>query len=193
MILAVTGSIGAGKSSVFMSVAVALKSMGYSTAGLISARLARNGERSGYELLNLTDGATEPLATLDKPPADQEHLFLPLCHLFFHKSALASGNDAIFRGLQEDCLIIDEVGHWELSGGGWAEHLALLRHRHKPVILGMRLGIADELKKLYGIDPAITVHLDSPAMGNTAQNLVNLVTGLLGRSEPGRHADAATP
>lgn len=175
-IIAVTGSIGAGKSTLLMGLAANLKGMGIATAGLISARLSRHGERSGYELLNLTRGNVEPLATLTPPSPGEEHLFLPLCHLFFYRQALRAGNDAIRDGLDADCLIVDEIGHWELSGGGWAEHLHLLQKRSGPTILGMRIGIAQDLERLYGICLAHTVRLNLSGKEAAMSDLLKFVT-----------------
>jgi Predicted nucleotide kinase len=187
-IIAVTGSIGAGKSTLLIGLAATLKGMGIATAGLISARLSRHGERSGYELLNLTCGNVEPLATLTPPEPGTEHLFLPLCHLFFYRQALHAGNDAIRDGLGADCLIVDEIGHWELSGGGWADHLHLLQERKGPTILGMRIGIAQDLERLYGIRLAHTVRLNLSGKETAMKELLEFVT--LGRKLPSGASEA---
>mgnify|MGYP003623255172 FL=1 len=176
MIAAVTGSIGAGKSTLLMSLAAALKRTGISVGGLISARISRHGERSGYELLNLTEGSVDPLATLEKPAPEAEKNFHPLCHLYFSRQELKAGNDAILNGLRADCLIVDEIGHWELSGGGWADHLHLLQNRQKPTILGMRIGVAQDLERLYGVKLVHTVRLNLSGREAAMQWLLAFVT-----------------
>lgn len=179
MIIGVTGSKGAGKSTLLTSLAAAFKGRGLSVGGIISARLCRNGQRCGYELLNLTEGSAQPLATLDPPPGEDMPRFLQLCHFYFYRNALLAGNEAIRLGLASDCLIIDEIGNWELSGGGWADHLHLLKNRANPTILGMRIGVAQDLYVRYGIELRQHIRVELHDRNTVFQNLMDDVTACL--------------
>ena len=149
MFLGLTGPIGAGKSTALIRVAATLKARGHGLGGVISERMCRDGERSGYRLLNLTRNDTQILATLDTP-ADRDDYEAFFC-FHFSKSALRNGNRAIREGITRDVLIIDEIGLWELSGGGWGESLPLVAQRKGPVVLGLREGVAPELERMHGI------------------------------------------
>ena len=160
MIVGITGSKGAGKSSLLMGITAALKARGRTVGGIISARQSRNGESSGYELLNLTKGEVELLATIDEPSPESAADYLQLCHFYFSRQALRAGNDAILQGMKADCLIIDEIGFWEMSSGGWAEHLHRLKDRRKPILLGLRIGVAQDLFFRYGVELTRHIRLD---------------------------------
>ena len=157
MIVGITGPKGAGKSTLLMGITAALKARGLTVGGIISTRQNRNGERCGYELLNLTRGEVELLATFDEPSPENAADYLQLCQFYFSRQALRVGNEAILQGMEADCLIIDEIGFWEMSNGGWADHLHLLKDRRKPILLGLRIGVAQDLFFRYGIE--LTRHI----------------------------------
>jgi len=152
MIFAVTGPIGAGKTTALTRLNAEIRQRGHSTGGVLTARVPQSGTRIGYDLMDLTRGEMQPLAmSREWLTPERERECVPFFNFRFFKKALRDGNQAIASGMDAGVLFIDEVGLWELSGGGWAESLSLLPRRAGPVILGLREGIASELEQTRGI------------------------------------------
>ena len=150
MIAAITGPIGAGKSTVLIRLRAALQERGRTCGGVITQRLYENNERIGYSLLCADGGLVRPLMLkADRITPDQEKDCLPFFCFRFFRQALAQGNAAIRAGLGADVLFIDEIGLWELDGGGWAQSLPLLHDRAGTAVLGLRSGIADALQERF--------------------------------------------
>ncbi|WAW10126.1 hypothetical protein NB640_00175 [Oxalobacter vibrioformis] len=143
MIIVVTGPRGAGKSLVLEKVAESLRSRAISLGGVISRGLVEDGKRLGYELVCLADNRVLPLANAAKragnTPGDNR---VNYGAYDFCAEALRIGNQAVFDGMGRDCLFVDEIGRWELEGGGWSRYLGMLRERQGPALLAIRQDMA---------------------------------------------------
>lgn len=152
MIIAVTGAIGAGKSTALARLNLLLRARGLSTGGIISLRRENGDNRLGYDLWVLDNNDKQPLATrADLLGPEEEADCVPFFCFRFHKRALQDGEAAVMEGLGADVLFLDEVGLWELEGGGWSKCLRLLPRRAWAAILGLREGIEPDLQQRFGI------------------------------------------
>lgn len=118
MDIIITGSIGVGKTSLCAKVAELLKEKGMSCGGIITPR-APDG---GIIVIDLMSGRREVLAAIVdiyKGPRIGKYYFNPV--------GIGFGIDAIERGKNTDVVFVDEVGLLELSGGGFAKVLELVR------------------------------------------------------------------
>lgn len=173
MILGITGPVGSGKSTLLANVIPFLAGRGIEPKGIISQGLQQDGKRTGYTLINLSANTTEPLATV--VPQPQGDAFTRLFQFYFYNSALRSGNKAIEEGLQSGCLFIDEIGLWELSGGGWSRHLYQLSAFDKLAVLSLRDGIATQLMDTFGFTPDHILRVSSN-MDHDAAEVLRLLT-----------------
>lgn len=176
MLTGITGPIGAGKSTALTTLHATLAGQGVFCGGIITERVYDGEERIGYSLRNLNDGHIRPLAfKAERLAPDCAKECIPFFCFRFFKEALREGNAAIRAGLAADVLFIDEVGLWEIDGGGWAESLALLHERAGTAVLGLRSGVAHELEKKFGFSFAALVELTPGKVDETCRRLLRIM------------------
>jgi len=149
MIIVVTGSKGVGKSSSLAETAKIIKKYNKSVGGIISPSIWENGERCGYDLINLADGSKRLLATKAENVLKDAFRYGAF---YFSCNAIIAGNMAILDGLCTDVLIVDEIGNMEIAGQGWAESIPLVRERKLPLVLSVREDVVDKLYREFGIN-----------------------------------------
>ena len=122
MIFAITGTRKSGKSRTLEALLHLLRKQTDSLGGIIARRAMRNGQPFGYELLCIASHRCIPLAVPLAnasvfPVADR------VCHgaFCFSESALETGRHVLADDMTKKYLFIDEIGRWELEGGGWSE------------------------------------------------------------------------
>lgn len=175
MIIAVTGPIGAGKSSALTCLHAKLSGLGLSTGGVISLRNP-SPEGRGYTLWDVATGVTQPLAVhVDRISPEEENEYVPFFCFRFRKQALREGETAIMESLKSDVLFIDEVGFWELSGGGWSRCLSLLPQRSWAAVLGLREGIGPDVESRFNITLNHIVGVHAGGSEQTAEEVLRLL------------------
>lgn len=123
------GERGAGKTTFLCAQTAALAVRGWSVGGIAAPAVFESGRRVGYDLLDLRDHTTRRLARLAADgPAD-------VGPYRFDEEAVAAGNAAIVAAVRDglDLIAIDEIGPWELRGGGWAPGLKTALRELQPV------------------------------------------------------------
>ncbi|MGQ9615652.1 MAG: nucleoside-triphosphatase [Spirochaetota bacterium] len=119
MNIVITGAVGVGKTSVCEKVAVLLKGQGISCGGIITPKATDEG----IIIIDLMSGRREILAAVVDIYRGPR-----IGRYYFNPTGIAFGIDAIERAKNTDVIFIDEVGPLELSGGGFAKALGLLRY-----------------------------------------------------------------
>jgi nucleoside-triphosphatase THEP1 len=99
--------VGAGKSRFVEGLVGALRGAGLTIAGFLQRGVfGADGDKIGYDLVGLATGAVLPLA---RRSADGDRWL-------FDDAAFTAAGGEIQPGA--DLIVIDEVGHLELAGGG---------------------------------------------------------------------------
>ena len=112
MVIIVTGAVGIGKTTVCEKVIKIARSQGYSCGGIIAYK-TRNED---IIIEDVQTGETEVLASISniyQGPRTAKY--------FFNPEGIDFGIQAIDRGTASDILLVDELGHLELSGEGFAK------------------------------------------------------------------------
>jgi nucleoside-triphosphatase THEP1 len=145
----ITGATGAGKTTLTQAVIERLRERGARVAGVLAPGHLEAGRRTGFDIVNLATGERVPLAR------EQEHVAGPhprWSRFAFSPEGLALGHRALgddARGA--DVVVVDEVGPFELSGGGWADALdALAETFPGGVLLVVRESVVDAVKARWG-------------------------------------------
>ncbi len=75
----------------------------------------------------------------------------------FSPDGLAHGQQALGPGsLGADVIVVDEVGPFELAGGGWAQALDRLDREYEgPVLLVVRASIVDAVTRRWGLPDTV--------------------------------------
>lgn len=144
--LILSGGIGSGKSRTAEALAADLSRRGVSVGGVLCPRVLEKGETVGYRARDLATGEERPFGCLAPPGVPVGRYFVP-------ESALASACAAVERAVAARVAIVDEVGRWELAGGGLAPAVrALLASPALPVLL-VRDTLVDAVVQAFAIEP----------------------------------------
>jgi nucleoside-triphosphatase THEP1 len=152
----ITGATGSGKTTLTLAVIDRLRSRGVRVAGIVAPGILSDGRRTGFDLVNLATGERAALAR------EQQNVGGPHARwsrFAFSPEGLALGRRALTDDARgADVVVVDEVGPFELSGGGWAAPLDALAHGYEGrLLLVVRESVVDAVKARWG--PAeTTVH-----------------------------------
>jgi len=111
VVIIVTGAIGIGKTTVCEKVVSMARSQGYSCGGII----ARKAENEDILIEDVQTGETRLLAS-----TGDMYLGPRTAKYAFSREGIDFGIRAIDRGVASDILLVDELGHLELRGQGFA-------------------------------------------------------------------------
>jgi nucleoside-triphosphatase THEP1 len=117
MNIIVTGKVGIGKTTVCEKVVEIARTLGYSCGGILTPK-----SEEGITIVDVQTGEREVLASLTdiyQGPRTGRY--------FFNPEGITFGIKAIDRGISSDILFVDEVGHLELKGEGFAKVMELVR------------------------------------------------------------------
>jgi nucleoside-triphosphatase THEP1 len=147
MVIIITGAIGIGKTTVCEKVINIVRSSGYSCGGI----LTHKARHESLIVLDIQTGDKAILASADNTfegPRTPRYSFNP--------EAIKFGIRAIDGAIDSDILIIDELGHLELDGEGFAKSLELVKTgRAKNSILVIRKELLSAFLAQLGDNPSI--------------------------------------
>ena len=162
MIIAITGSRGKGKSFILEKIAKSLRSKTTSLGGVISRSIVRGENHHEYELLCVGSGRSLPLATpCQNTGTSSSGSTIRFGAYRFFTESLQLGNRTISEDLGKNCLFIDEVGRWEMEGGGWSRNLDAIRNRKPPTLIGIRRGLVQIVSYKWKLDISSIFDLDT--------------------------------
>ena len=144
----ISGARGQGKTTFLRAHLAAAARDGCSVGGIASPAVEENGERVGYDLVDLRSGARRLLARM-APDAPREQTF-GKGRFRFDPQALVEGNEAIISAVADgmQMIAIDEVGPLEFSGGGWCRGLVYALANGSPdqqLVVVVRPKLVDKL------------------------------------------------
>jgi nucleoside-triphosphatase THEP1 len=149
----VSGPTGSGKTTLVGDVLDRLRRRGFRVGGILAPGLLSDGRRTGFDLVNLATGERRPLAREGQAEPGQHARW---SRFAFDADALALGRRALLADSRSaDVVVVDEVGPFELSGGGWADALDRLRDFEGHVILVVRESLVEAVRARWGSPDAV--------------------------------------
>jgi general stress protein 26/nucleoside-triphosphatase THEP1 len=169
--LILAGGIGAGKTQTALRAVQRLREAGVRVGGVLAPRLTERGRTVGYAVLDLHSGEDRPFAR-STPPGH------PVGRFYVSDDALGFAAEALHDAIRRDQIVVlDEIGRWELQGGGHAPALReLLSADVLPILLVRAESVVDVIDA-FGIDDAEIFRLgdvESPG-ADTFWSLVDAV------------------
>ena len=133
MNIIVTGKVGIGKTTVCRKLVEITRNQGHTCGGVLTYKAAGKG----IIIEDIQSGEAETLASInnvyDGPRTGR--------YSFNHRG-IEFGIEAIDKGASASILIVDEIGHLELRGEGFAKILELIKvGKVKDCILVIRSGL----------------------------------------------------
>ena len=118
MLVIVTGAIGTGKTTVCREFIEIARNRGYTCGGILTYKATDKS----IIIEDIQSGEKETLASITNM-YDGPHT----AKYFFNPEGIKFGIQAIDRGTSAAILLVDEIGHLELRGGGFAKVPELLK------------------------------------------------------------------
>jgi nucleoside-triphosphatase THEP1 len=149
----ITGGHGSGKSELAAGLAEGLRRTGKKPGGILAPGLWADGQRAGFDLVDLGSGRRVPLCRRGEPGDGAR-----AGEFGFYNAGLAAGETALSPEAlaAADAVFIDEVGFLELEGGGWAPALGRLAKAGKsPLVLVVRDYLLNQVRARWALDRAV--------------------------------------
>ena len=159
-IIIVTAPQHTGKSSLIEKYVKLCRCHDVRVAGILAQGLWENGQRSGFNLVDLTSGIRVPLAVRTAAPQGQARI-----RFKFYPQGIDAAVAALDarRCATADLVVVDEVGKLEVIGQGWAPCLpALLELPDKTHVWAVRESLVDAVAKRFDVHPRAVVDASAP-------------------------------
>jgi nucleoside-triphosphatase THEP1 len=119
-IIIVTGERSGGKTTLMKKIIAAVKADGLEIKGFLSLAVFDDKIKTGYKLLDISDNTEMNFISANEFPE-----MVKFRKYYFSKEGIDRGNKILLSYKKDisGILIIDEIGPWELEGGGWFESL----------------------------------------------------------------------
>lgn len=163
-----TGQRHSGKTTLLSELLRHLRKEGLRVSGIIAEGLWHNGIRSGFNLVDVSDGSLTPLCRRgndDEPEQATPYIF--------NEEGMTAGIRALSgeRCANADVILVDEVGPLEIRGMGWAPHLAPLLQLSGPVHLWVvRHACLEQIRDRWQLEHAEIIDV-------TEESALNRLTG----------------
>lgn len=155
----VTGGKHLGKTTLVARFIEAMAEKDLRICGILAKGLWKKNLREGFDLVDLSDGSTTPLA---------RRMAHPVRHTGFEffEAGMTFGARALSpeRCRHADIVVVDEVGKLEARGDGWAEHIDRLRPLEKPLFVWVvRMESLEKICRRFGLDNPPIVRISESA------------------------------
>ncbi len=170
----ITGGKGAGKTTLAGQIAEILKNKGLQPAGILAPAFFEKGERIGYMVRSIKTGEEKLLCKRSAHSAKN----FPGSYRF-DAEGIRFGEEILSREKTDDndLLVIDELGPFEMKGLGWDTALnTLFRHWEGPMLWTVRESLIDEMAKRYGVHVAAVFHAGKTPADTAAKTIYNTLT-----------------
>ena len=166
-----TGGTGSGKTTRAREAVEGLRARGLRVGGILAPGLLEEGRRTGFDLVNLATGESTRLAREHGSDAGQHAQW---SRFSFEAEGLALGRKALGPDARTaDVVLVDEVGPFELAGGGWAHALdELVRDDRRPIVMVVRSSIVDAVRRRWGSTDSVAWDAAATAADEIVQAVV---------------------
>lgn len=146
----VAGEVGAGKTAAALRLFQRLRSAGIRAGGVLAPRLVDQGKTVGYNVLDLSRGEDVPFARSEPPGLAVGRFYVRPEGLLFSERALRHA------AASADVVVLDEVGRWELAGGGHAAAVRDVLASRAVAVLLVRSELIGAVAETFGLhDPDV--------------------------------------
>jgi len=165
----ITGALHEGKTTFAHELILKLLEEKRTVKGFLSLGINQNNRRVGFELLDIETGKRYELCSKSPHKDWKQH-----GGYYFDTGAFEFGNNLLINASQTctDLIVVDEIGHLELIGGGWAtsiEHLYNLTSI--PQLWLVRKELIESVLKKWNIRDAHVFDISIDTVADTLKSL----------------------
>ncbi len=173
-VFVLAGDTGSGKTTRAHEAVEQLRARGLRVGGILAPGRLASGRRTGFDIINLATGET---ANLARESAGSAGPHAQWSRFAFSQEGLALGLKALGPDASgADVVLVDEVGPFELAGGGWSRALDdLARGYRGPVVLVVRSSIVDAVIRRWGTADSIAWEASTSTTGEIVDAIVRNV------------------
>ncbi len=128
-----SGPVHAGKTQFLKHLLQGIQKQGLRMNGILSLAHFQDGERLGYNAMDLQTGQTFPLLRIRS-----EDGWLRVGSYGMLPDGLRQAEQAVLRTQDSDLTVIDEIGPLELAGSGFWPSFCRLRQQKQPTLVVVR-------------------------------------------------------
>jgi nucleoside-triphosphatase THEP1 len=172
-VVILTGNIHEGKTTFAQKVISDLHEQKIRFAGFLSIGINANGERTGFNLLDLESSESIELCS----DTEEENRF-QLGKYFFNEAALARGNEILNVDNLSDkqLIVIDEIGPLELSGKGWSSSIEnITRSITVPHLWIVRKSLVNNIIRKWNIGNAYIFDISESSTLEVENKLIEII------------------
>ncbi|HOK26743.1 MAG TPA: nucleoside-triphosphatase [Bacteroidales bacterium] len=170
-IVIITGEVHAGKTTYAMKIINALRERNIQACGFLALAVNENGERKGFNLLDLETGEEKELCSTSETPGS-----LKSGRFYFRRETLEKGLK-ILTNIPHTCpcVVIDEIGPLELAGGGWSMAIEdLCRKNVSPQIWVVRKPILHQLIRRWNTGDIYIFDIQTDSIKDAVEKVLEL-------------------
>ncbi len=148
-IFVITGQVGQGKTTYAREVSGLLRASGIPPGGFLAMGIQDKGQRRGFRLQALHKEDSTTLCSVDPKPG-----WTQMGKYFFDPKAIEKGNEWLDVRNKPGVriMMVDEVGHLELKGLGWARGIeALLQRTDLLQVWVVRDSLAEKVARKWNV------------------------------------------
>lgn len=154
----ITGKTGSGKTTFLLKLIEELRQNTLSIAGFAAISVPEDGPSGSYNILELVSGKILPLAS-----GKFIYGWEQLGRFYFNPEGIRMGKNILEDPLinNNDLIVVDEIGPFELAGKIWAESLTrLLEGRSCSVLLVVRDQLVAEVIHEWKLQDAMIIDIE---------------------------------
>ncbi len=169
----VTGSIRGGKTTFTRKLCDLLKGEDITTGGILSERVMKDGETTGYDIADIFTGERFPFLRQEGQCGEERIGRFIIC-----SDGLSEGRRILgsLAGSGENFAVIDEVGLLELQGKGWSDAITvLLGEPQVSMLMTVRDIYVDEVRKKWDLTDAVVFNITGTDQNDAFRSIISKI------------------
>ena len=171
----ITGKTGSGKTTFLLELIEKLKGKALSIAGFAALSVPQDGPSGSYNILDLESGKILPLASGRFTKGWEQ-----LGRFYFNPDGIGMGKNILEDPLinNNDLIVVDEIGPFELEGKIWADSLTrLLARRSCPVLMVVRATLVAQVIQEWSLQDATIIEIGKSGPDEVAIRILSQTAG----------------
>ena len=153
----ITGETGSGKTTFLLKLIEELRGKALSIAGFAALSVPEDGPSGSFNILDLVSGKILPLASRRFTEGWEQ-----FGKFYFNPEGILMGKNILEDPLilNNDLIVVDEIGPFELDGKIWAESITRLLARHTcSILLVVREQLVGQVIQRWSLKDAMIIEI----------------------------------